>query len=160
MLRRLLLTVVCILFLNPAVAQENILPVPRPPDFAELLLNSDIVVRGRLIHSQEFKIGSLSMAQPRFICMEIFKASAYFPLLLGERFTVTHRIRADELGPGFHRPADPGEYIVFLNVRNVEAGGKITGYIAVFPDPQSYAIWEVTDDLITRARAFRSQSQP
>lgn len=143
-----------------AAIEEHIVPVPRPPDFLELLLNSDIVVRGRLIHSQEFKIGSLSMAQPRFICMEIFKASAYFPLSLGERFTVTHRIRPDELGPGFQRPVDPGDYIVFLNIRNVEAGGKITGYTAVFPDPQVYALWNVTDDLITRARAFRNQSQP
>ena len=107
---------------------EQVAPLPDPPSIAKRVLLSDLIVHVKLKHSREIKIGNFQISQPRFEVIRVLFTSKYFVLKNGEFFTVNHLLKPTEWGPFFQEAPEPGEYVVFLQVKNIQLENRTLYY--------------------------------
>lgn len=120
--------------------REKILPLPMPPDHREQVQSADIILYGTLVKSRSYKIGKYFMAQSVILCKTPLKLSDFFTISPGKEFTVTYRLTPNEWGPEFREPLESGEYIFFINLRNVDIRGKIVGMVPEFFFPNRFSL--------------------
>lgn len=109
-------------------------------------MRSDIVVRAQLLHSHKYRIGRRLIGQSRFRLARIFKGDADFWLVAAEEFTVTYYVNPSEIGHRLPESPQPGDYLIFLRLRNVRIHDRIVGYVADFDEPDPFALRDFNDD--------------
>jgi len=121
--------------------------LPEPPTIEQLVQNSDLIIKATILHSGTYSIGDKTIGQSRLKCVKSYKISRLFALSPGDEFTVTYYVHKDEIGPFFSEPPQPGDYLVFLSLRNVHAGNLLFGYVAEFIYPDPFSLYEPDDKI-------------
>ena len=124
--------------------EEEVAPLPDPPALEKRILLSDLIVHARLVHSLKIEIGKDIISQPRFEVVKVLYTSSFFPLKKGEFFTVNHELKPAEWGPYFQESPENGEYIVFLQVKNISLKNKLV-YYTQFILPHPFALENTGD---------------
>ena len=135
-------------------AEEKVEPVPDPPSLRQLVDKSDLIIRGKLLRNRKYQIGNRQKGQSRILCLAVLRGSKYYPILPKEQFTVTYRLKPGVLGPHFSSVPETGEYIFFLNIKNVELRGIIVGYLTHFIQPNPFALQEMERGLEREIRGL------
>ena len=134
-------------------AEDTILPVPDPPSLEKRINYSDIILHVKLLHAKKITFGAKIISQPRFQIISILKSSPFFKIQDGELFSVNHELHPSEWGPFFQESPEPGEYIVFLNLRNLVFNGKISYYTELY-SPHPFALESVMETPLSEIKAL------
>ncbi len=130
-------------------------PLPDPPTVEEQVRKADLIVRAKLLHTRTYRAGKRVRYDARFRVVDLLRPSDFFPLGIGDEFSVMYNIKPDVYGPHFMEAPDPDEYVVILQLKNVTLGGRVVGQIVEFVYPNPFALFEPSDEVLQAARSAR-----